>query len=84
MTSRTTGGGPATRALLAALEETAPQSNTPQMRLLVDKLVEKALAGDLPSIKEVFDRLDGKAPSAAAAAATDEPQKVIFQWKTDE
>lgn len=29
---------------------------------LMDALLEKALGGDVPAIKEVFDRIDGKAP----------------------
>lgn len=29
---------------------------------LMDALLEKALSGDVPAIKEVFDRIDGKAP----------------------
>lgn len=29
---------------------------------LMDALLEKALSGDIPAIKEVFDRIDGKAP----------------------
>lgn len=30
--------------------------------LLMDALLEKALTGDVQAIKEVFDRVDGKAP----------------------
>jgi hypothetical protein len=38
----------------------------------------------LSAIKEIFDRIDGKAPTAAAGAGTEEPMKVVFRWKGDE
>jgi hypothetical protein len=76
--SRPSGGKPFTRALLAALEESAPGANVPNLRRIVDNLIGKAIDGDLSAI---FDRVDGKAPTAAAGA--EEPTKVVFAWKSD-
>jgi hypothetical protein len=77
---------PATRALVAALQEFAPDSNVPNLRRIVDNLVRKALDGDLAAIREIFDRIDGKAPTAAAGAGTgaEQPQRVVFSWKGDD
>ena len=83
---RSPGGKPVTRALIAALQETAPDTEVPNLRRIVDNLVRKAIDGDLSAIKEIFDRIDGKAPTAAAGAGTgaEEPRRVVFRWKGDE
>lgn len=77
---------PVTRALVAALQESAPDSNVPNLRRIVANLVGKALDGDLAAIREIFDRIDGKAPTAAAGAGTgaEQPQRVVFSWKGDD
>jgi ribosomal protein L17 len=75
------GGKPLTRALLTALEESAPDADASNLRRIVDSLVSKAIAGDLAAIREIFDRLDGKAPTAAAGAGAEEPKQVEFSWK---
>jgi hypothetical protein len=84
--ARTTGGKPFTRALLAALEEPAPGADGPNLRRIVDNLIGKAIDGDLSAIKEIFDRIGGKAPTAAPGAGTgaEEPKKVVFEWKSDQ
>jgi hypothetical protein len=82
--SRPSGGKPFTRALLAALEESAPGANVPNLRRIVDNLIGKAIDGDLSAIKEIFDRIDGKAPTAAAGAGSEEPKKVVFAWKGEQ
>jgi hypothetical protein len=84
--ARTTGGKPFTRALLAALEEPAPGADVPNLRRIVDNLIGKAIDGDLSAIREIFDRIDGKAPAAAASpgAGAEEPRKVLFEWKGDQ
>ncbi|HEY4403782.1 MAG TPA: hypothetical protein VGN55_03935 [Xanthobacteraceae bacterium] len=80
------GGKPVTRALVAALQETAPDAEVPNLRRIVDNLVRKAIDGDLSAIKEIFDRIDGKTPTAAAGAGTgaEEPRRVVFRWKGDD
>ena len=81
---RSPGGKPVTRALIAALQESAPGADVPNLRRIVDNLMGKAIDGDLSAIKEVFDRIDGKAPTAAAGTGADEPTKVVFRWKGDD
>jgi hypothetical protein len=66
-----------TRALIAALEETAEAGDITNLRLIVNKLVGKAAGGDLPAIREIFDRVDGK---AVAAAVADDGEQLTFEW----
>jgi hypothetical protein len=82
--TRSPGGKPVTRALLAALDESAPGADVSNLRRIVDNLIGKAIDGDLSAMKEIFDRIDGKAPTAAPGAGTEEPTKVVFQWKSDQ
>jgi hypothetical protein len=81
--SRGPGGKPITRALIAALEESAPGADVPNLRRIVGNLIGKAIDGDLAAIREIFDRIDGKAPAAAGSDAQ-EPRKVMFEWKSNE
>jgi hypothetical protein len=53
------------------------------LQLIVRKMVDKAREGDVASIREVFDRTDGKA-LPAAAVVDDQPRKVVICWKDDE
>jgi mannose/cellobiose epimerase-like protein (N-acyl-D-glucosamine 2-epimerase family) len=79
-------GGNATRpmqeALSAALarEAEGDDGRTAQtLHLVVHKLIARALGGDIPAIKEIFDRMDGK----SAARTTDDqgPTQVTLRWK---
>jgi ribosomal protein L17 len=69
-----------TRALIAALEETAAVGEVSNLRRIVDSLVAMASDGDLPAIREIFDRVDGKAVAAAAPADDDDRQGRLFEW----
>jgi ribosomal protein L17 len=82
--SRNPSGKPFTRALLAALEESAAGADAPNLRRIIESLITKAIDGDLSAIREIFDRIDGKAPTAAAGAAGEEPRKVVFEWKSND
>jgi hypothetical protein len=48
-------------------------------RLIVRRLMAKALDGDMSAIKEIFDRMDGK--SAPGTTPDEGPRKVTFAWK---
>ena len=48
------------------------------LQLVARKLAAKALEGDLGAIKEIFDRMDGK---AVAGSAPEQTRKVEMQWK---
>ena len=80
--SRGPGGKPVTRALLAALEESAPGVHMPNLRRIVDDRIGKAIDGDFSAIEEIFDRIDGKAPAAAAGTGAGEPTKVVLACKS--
>ena len=50
-------------ALIVALHREAEDADgkpTRKLALVAAKLVEKAIDGDVPAIKEIFDRTDGK------------------------
>jgi hypothetical protein len=82
--TRGPAGKPVTRALIAALEDTAAGADAPNLRRIVASLITKAIDGDLAAIREIFDRIDGKAPTAASGAGAEEPRQVVFRWKDDE
>jgi hypothetical protein len=82
--SRGPAGKPVTRALIAALDESAPGAEAPNLARVVASLIARAIDGDLAAIREIFDRIDGKAQTAASGAGSEEPRQVVFQWKGDE
>lgn len=47
--------------LRIAIKEAGAGDGTTKLRDIANKLVEKAIQGDMQAIKEVADRLDGKA-----------------------
>ena len=47
-------------------------------------LIGKAIDGDLAAMREIFDRIDGKASAAAAGAGAQEPRQVMFEWKGED
>lgn len=71
MTKRTANTGPGRKpdklmrdAIIIALKREAQDANgvmTKKLYLIADRLVDKAVAGDIQAIKEINDRVDGKA-----------------------
>ena len=49
--------------LRIALKE-AHAAGGDRLRAVADALVEKAMSGDVPAIREIADRMDGKVPQA--------------------
>lgn len=69
-------------ALLLALRRQAEDADgrkTDMLRLVADKLVDKAADGDMQAIKEILDRIDGR--SAQSTTVDEGPQKVTIRWK---
>ncbi len=67
-------------ALLHALQQQVALDGCikSKMQAIADQLVTKALAGDMRAVKEIFDRMDGKArPAALAREQPMEPQAGI-------
>ncbi|MDP3937734.1 MAG: hypothetical protein Q8R92_06320 [Deltaproteobacteria bacterium] len=57
--------------LKIAINEANEQGGT-KLRDVADALVTKALTGDVPAIKEVADRLDGKVPQGVIGGEEDD------------
>jgi hypothetical protein len=73
---------PMREALSAALRRLAGHGDgqsVETLELVVNALIGRALDGDIPAIREIFDRMDGK--SAAGATMDDGPRKVTLEWK---
>ncbi len=50
-------------ALIVSLKRQAEKGlKTKQLQVVAEALVVKAMEGDVPAIKEIFDRVDGKVP----------------------
>lgn len=61
--------------LRIAIAEAGAAGGT-KLRDVADALVTKAISGDVPAIKEVADRLDGKVPQAIEGGDADRPVTV--------
>jgi hypothetical protein len=75
-------GKPMRAAISAALRRDAEGDDgetAPALALIVDKLITRALGGDMSAIKEVLDRMDGK--TAAGAIEDEGPRRVVVRWK---
>jgi hypothetical protein len=44
-------------------------------------VIVKASQGDMTAAKEVFDRIGGRTPTAAAPASAEIPNEVFFTWQ---
>lgn len=51
-----------------------------KLRVIADKLVELAMDGDIQAIKEIGDRMDGKAAQETRGAGEDGEHIVQFGW----
>lgn len=51
-----------------------------ELRHIAEALVKKAKEGDVPAIKEVADRLDGKVPQGVAFGAEGGLSRMTLEW----
>src|SRR3954447_15647662 len=75
-------GKPMRAAISAALRRDAEGDDgqtAPTLALIVNKLITRALGGDMSAIKEILDRMDGK--TATGAIEDEGPRRVIVRWK---
>lgn len=62
-----------------AIKEAIEGTDKTKLRAVADALVDKAMAGDVPAIKEIADRLDGKVPQAVVGDAESDPVGILFK-----
>ena len=70
----------ATGLLNAAHDEIA--DGVTRLRAIIDKLIAEALEGNVAAIREVFDRRDGRSPSALRNIGG--PRKVRLRWMSED
>jgi hypothetical protein len=62
--------------LRLAINEAHSEGGT-RLRMVADALVTKAMAGDVPAIKEIAERLDGKVPQAVVGDNEHDPINMV-------
>lgn len=74
----------ALRKAAMAVETRGPHKGRKLVDLVAERLVDLALHGEGPAalaaIRELGDRLDGKAAPALPPAGEDEPTRVVYTW----
>jgi predicted TIM-barrel enzyme len=68
-----------TQALIIALNEIDPETDKKRVRMLADKLVEKACSGDVAAANAVMDRVEGKAAQAVTLQGNEDGGPVSLQ-----
>jgi hypothetical protein len=64
------------------LRKALVQQDQLNLRRIADKLVEKAIEGEPWAVKEIMDRVDGKAIQATEISGTDgEDLKMVISWQ---
>lgn len=59
-------------ALIVALNRVAEDGKTKKLAQVAQALVDRAVAGDVQAIREVFDRVEGKAPQGILLGNADD------------
>ncbi|MDB5531621.1 MAG: hypothetical protein JWR51_4724 [Devosia sp.] len=68
--------------LRIAISEAHAEGGT-KLRAVADALVTKAITGDVPAIKEIADRLDGKVPQAVVGDDNEDPISLRHELDAD-
>jgi len=69
-------------ALMRAVKREIANGPGRKLEMLADKLVDKALEGDVSALKEIGDRIDGK-PAQAITGEADAPIELIMRWANE-
>jgi hypothetical protein len=56
------------------------EKGTKYIARVAEALVNKAVEGDVTAIKEINDRMDGKAVQPIAGADAESPVKLVIEW----
>jgi len=64
--------------LRIALKE-AHEAGGDNLRQVADALVKKAITGDVPAIREIADRIDGKVPQALVGDEESDPISLVHK-----
>lgn len=56
------------------------EKGTKYLTRVAEALVDKAVSGDVMAIKEINDRMDGKAVQPVAGADAESPVKLVIEW----
>lgn len=64
-------------AMLRIAIKEAQDEGRDKLRAVADALVKKAVEGDVPAIREIADRLDGKVPQGIVGDDNGDPIRVI-------
>ena len=69
-------------AVMIAVNETVEGDGGAKrkLRAIADKVVELAMEGDIQAIKEIGDRMDGKAIQGHAGSGEEGEMVVAFKW----
>src|SRR5262245_47991355 len=70
------------RELLALLAAPSGNGEPSNLRAILQALIDMAKDKELAAIREIFDRVDGKAPTLTPIV--DSNRKVIFEWVSNE
>jgi hypothetical protein len=65
-----------------AIRRAVVQDDGKRLRMLAERLLDKAAEGDVSALKELGDRLDGKSPQALTDADGN-PLTLVFQLKDE-
>ncbi|MEM1353154.1 MAG: hypothetical protein AAGF27_12475 [Pseudomonadota bacterium] len=52
-----------------------------KLRAIADKVVELAMEGDMQAIKEIGDRMDGRAPQSVEGSGENGEHEFVFEWR---
>lgn len=71
------------RAVLSALlDDIDPATDRKNLWAICEKLVDAAKEGDLGAMREVFDRVEGRAAQEVRGAGDDGEHELVIRWKS--